>query len=90
MLFDICISLSTNSIGNGFGEWKAKGFSNAMTERGFVKFKSDTMYFRDLVLTKARSDFVDADGRPVRPSSPAKLREDAGGWEDRGDGGLEF
>ena len=78
------------AIGNGFGEWKAKGFSNAMTERGFVKFKSDTMYFRDLVLTKARSDFVDADGRPVRPSSSARLREDAGGWEDRGDGGLEF
>ena len=49
---------------NGEAEWKGKGFSNAMTDRGFKKDKSSVMFWLGLRLTKIESDFVDADGRP--------------------------
>ncbi len=49
---------------NALTAWKGRGFSDAMTERGFRKDKSSVMFWLDLRLTKSRSDFVDAEGRP--------------------------
>jgi putative DNA primase/helicase len=49
---------------NALNEWKGRGFSDAMTERGYRKDKSSVVYFLDLKLIKTAADFVDASGRP--------------------------
>ena len=48
----------------GEREWKQKGFSNAMAEKGYTKHKASGMYWLKLRLVKAVSDFVDSDGKP--------------------------
>jgi putative DNA primase/helicase len=50
---------------NGEHEWKPTGFGLAMSDRGFQSFKSNVSYWLDLKLTKAESDFVDGEGRPL-------------------------
>ena len=48
----------------GEREWKQKGFSNAMMEKGYTKHKASGMYWLKLRLVKAVSDFVDHEGKP--------------------------
>jgi len=43
-------------------EWKQKGFSNAMAEKGFKRHKSSGMHWLDLRLVRAVGDFVDEHG----------------------------
>ena len=59
---------------NALNEWKGKGFSEAMTERGWKKDKSSVVFFLDLKLVKAAADFVDHDGRP-RDAGPVEESE---------------
>nr|WP_277924244.1 phage/plasmid primase, P4 family [Sphingomonas sp. CROZ-RG-20F-R02-07] len=49
----------------GEREWKQKGFSNAMMEKGYTKHKASGMYWLKLRLVKAVSDFVDHEGKPL-------------------------
>lgn len=49
---------------SGGGEWKNRGFANAMAERGFKKTQSNVMWWLDLKLIRSASDFVDEHGRP--------------------------
>ncbi|WP_267397229.1 MULTISPECIES: phage/plasmid primase, P4 family [unclassified Sphingomonas] len=46
----------------GEREWTNKGFSSAMTEKGYRKHKSNGMHWLELRLTRAASDFVNDDG----------------------------
>jgi putative DNA primase/helicase len=71
---------------NGASVWSGKGFSNAMTERGFQKKQSDVMWWLDIKTTKLVSDFVDDDGKSKRqrgdgePDADPKAR--GGGTDD--------
>jgi putative DNA primase/helicase len=76
------------AIANSLSPWKGKGFTSAMTERGFRKTKSDITYFLDIRLTKSRSDYIDHDGRPVNRAD-LNTWEDVGGWEDRSEKNAE-
>jgi putative DNA primase/helicase len=49
----------------GEREWKQKGFSLAMVEKGIQKKASDGMWWIGLTLVKAVHDFVDSEGRVV-------------------------
>lgn len=53
----------------GEKEWTPVGFSNALIDKGFSKVRSDGMRWEGLRLTRAVSDFIDAEGRPVRTLS---------------------
>jgi putative DNA primase/helicase len=46
----------------GEREWTNKGFSNAMTEKGHKKHKSNGMHWLDLRLVRSAADFVDEHG----------------------------
>jgi hypothetical protein len=48
----------------GEREWSNKGFSNAMTEKGYEKKASDGMWWLKLKLIREVHDFVDSDGKP--------------------------
>jgi len=48
---------------NGEAEWTMKGLGMAMTERGIPKKKASEIWWLDLSLTKAVSDFVNEHGR---------------------------
>lgn len=48
----------------GEREWSNKGFSNAMTEKGYEKKASDGMWWLNLKLVREVHDFVDQDGKP--------------------------
>lgn len=50
----------------GETEWKQKGFSNAMTERGFEKKASDGMQWLGLKLVRSVDDFVDPETGKVK------------------------
>jgi putative DNA primase/helicase len=68
---------------NGLNEWKGRGFSEAMTERGWKKDKSSVVYFLDLRLLKSVSDFLDHDGNPrVRAADDPGGLLGAGGLGD--------
>jgi putative DNA primase/helicase len=74
------------SVANSLSEWKGRGFSEAMTERGWRKDKSSVVFFLDLKLTKTKRDFVDDNGRPWRAGAPAQdgdSANSAGDWKDR-------
>ena len=47
----------------GEREWSNKGFSSAMTDKGYLKHKSNGMHWLKLRLIRSASDFVDDDGR---------------------------
>ncbi|WP_271299646.1 phage/plasmid primase, P4 family [Sphingomonas sp. CV7422] len=75
----------------GEREWTNKGFSSAMTEKGYRKHKSNGMYWLELRLTRAASDFVNDDGTvrvlddsasaaPRAPPAPAP--PDPADWPD--------
>jgi len=49
----------------GEREWSARGFSQAMSERGYQIKHSNVNWFLDIALTKSAADFVDNDGRPI-------------------------
>lgn len=74
----------------GEREWSNKGFSNAMTEKGFEKKASDGMHWLKLRLVREVGDFVDDQGNPRtlpdefdQPTDPPADR-DLGppGWGD--------
>lgn len=46
----------------GEREWTNKGFSNAMTEKGYKKHKSNGMHWLNLRLVRTAADFVDEHG----------------------------
>lgn len=54
------------SLANSLNEWKGRGFSDAMAERGFKRTKSSVVFFLDLKLTKTVADFLDYEGKPLR------------------------
>lgn len=49
----------------GEREWKQKGFSQAMKDKGFITKPSNGMQWLGLVLTRQVSDFVDHEGRVI-------------------------
>jgi putative DNA primase/helicase len=50
----------------GRHDWTATGFGRAMSERGYVRVKSNLMYWINLKLTKSINDFVDHEGKPLQ------------------------
>jgi putative DNA primase/helicase len=54
---------------NGATEWSNKGFTAAMTERGFKKKQSDVMWWLDIKVVHTVDDFVESDGKPRRSGS---------------------
>jgi putative DNA primase/helicase len=72
----------------GEREWKQKGFSQAMTNKGFVKKASDGMQWLGLKLVRAASDFVDENGRVLEqlpdldPPAAAPPRPPPGNEDD--------
>jgi len=65
---------------NSLNEWKGRSFSDAMAERGFKRTKSSVVFFLDLKLTKARSDFVDHEGNPLG-GGRGRTEQPYGGYE---------
>jgi putative DNA primase/helicase len=65
---------------NGGTEWKHRGLANAMTERGYKKDKSSVMFWLDIKLIRAESDFIDLSGRP-RSAADASAGERDGSDE---------
>ena len=51
---------------NGEAPWKATGFGRAMGDRGYQSIHSDKNFWLGLKLIRRASDFVDAEGRPLR------------------------
>lgn len=49
----------------GEKEWTAKGFANAMTDKGFAKTRSDGMRWLGLRLVRHARDFVDDQGKVI-------------------------
>ena len=48
----------------GESEWKNKGFSTALAEKGYEKKTSNGVWWLDLRMTREVGDFVDDDGKP--------------------------
>lgn len=66
----------------GETEWKQKGFSLAMDERGFKRKHSDVTWFIDVKLIRYVHDFVDGDGTPIKSAEGDKMEAaDAGDVE---------
>lgn len=53
----------------GEKEWSAKGFSDALIDKGFTKVRSDGMRWEGIRLTRTAGDFIDHEGR-VRSDLP--------------------
>jgi putative DNA primase/helicase len=51
---------------SGETAWKNRGLSLAMDERGYKRKQSDVVWWLDIKLIRAASDFVDQDGNPIR------------------------
>jgi putative DNA primase/helicase len=62
VLYDVFVAWSKAA---GETEWKQKGFSKAMTDKGWKKKASDGIQWLDLKLVKTPSDFVDEHGRVI-------------------------
>lgn len=65
---------------NSATAWTAKGFANAMIERGFQSKHSNVNWWLDLRATKTVNDFVDNDGKPL-----VQRNAKAGEADDDGD-----
>jgi putative DNA primase/helicase len=48
----------------GESEWKNKGFSTALAEKGYEKKTSNGVWWLDIAMTREVGDFVDDEGRP--------------------------
>jgi putative DNA primase/helicase len=57
----------------GGTEWRQKGFTDAMSDRGFEQTKSSVMFFIGLRLMKSIDDFEGDDGRPRSSSRDGEL-----------------
>ncbi|KQS03097.1 hypothetical protein ASG11_01470 [Sphingomonas sp. Leaf357] len=74
----------------GEREWSNKGFSGAMTDKGYRKHKSNGMHWLDLRLVRAASDFVDDEGRvrvlgeALPTAAPAPSPRPPPDWDDDG------
>ncbi|MGD9924517.1 MAG: phage/plasmid primase, P4 family, partial [Pseudorhodoplanes sp.] len=64
---------------NGSSKWSGRGFSLAMSERGFHKKQSDVMWWLGLKLVKFVNDFVDESGKPRAARRDDEPGEGAGG-----------
>ncbi len=62
VLYEVFVAWSKAA---GETEWKQKGFSKAMIDKGFKKKPSDGIQWLDLKLVKAASDFVDEHGKAI-------------------------
>lgn len=51
---------------SGEREWSARGFAQAMSERGYHIKHSNVNWWLDVRLTKTINDFVDMDGKPIK------------------------
>lgn len=67
----------------GENEWKQKGFSQAMKDKGFTNKASNGMQWLGLVTTKRVGDFIDHEGKVITldvadqaPVAPAPLPDD--------------
>ena len=58
---------------NSATEWSPKGLAMAMKERGFHIDKSSVSYWRGVRLKAKVSDFLDAQGKPIRRTSAAAV-----------------
>ena len=67
-------------------EWKQKGFSKAMKDRGFDNKQSNGMQWLGLKLVKQKHDFVDEHGNVVTFRDDSPPPSDAGPPVDHGDG----
>lgn len=82
-------------------EWKQKGFSRAMSAKGYQKKQSDGMYWLGMRIVRDPADFVDPhtgkaittfsvdDGPPAPPATPPPT-SDSGRWGDPDDGFRTF
>lgn len=61
-------------------DWSNKGFSAAMSDRGFAKKQSDVMWWLNVRLKKRADDFVDAFGNPRTASVLDEIDGDDPGW----------
>lgn len=72
----------------GEKEWSTKGFSKAMLDKGIRKKQTNGIFWLDIEMTRARHDFIDADGR-VRVIEDEDLAGSAvpsgGKWDDLDD-----
>lgn len=68
VLYEVFVAWSKAA---GETEWKQKGFSKAMTDKGHKKKASDGIQWLDLKLIKAVSDFVDDQGRVIEHDANA-------------------
>ncbi|KQN91561.1 hypothetical protein ASE90_01795 [Sphingomonas sp. Leaf67] len=69
VLYEVFVAWSKAA---GETEWKQKGFSKAMTDKGHKKKASDGIQWLDLKLVRAVSDFVDDQGRVIEHDTDAR------------------
>jgi putative DNA primase/helicase len=88
-LYEVFVAWMKAAGEQGKTEWSNKGFSSAMTEKGYEKKASNGMQWLGLRLTKDVSDFVDEQGRPRSigddAGDPARAPPDdfdVGGFDD--------
>lgn len=62
-LYEVFVAWTTAA---GETEWKQKGFTKAMLDKGFKKKASNGIQWLGIKLIKDVRDFVDAEGRPLR------------------------
>lgn len=67
---------------NGNPEWSNKGFTSAMTERGFRKMKSSVEYFLEIKTLRVVDDFLDHEGKPRRQAAAGDVAQSDGGGKD--------
>jgi putative DNA primase/helicase len=73
----------------GGSEWRQKGFTDAMADRGFKSTKSSVMFWLGLKLTKSVNDFVDHEGKPLHGTGGA-AREKQRGVDEGDDSEIRF
>jgi putative DNA primase/helicase len=55
----------------GEPEWKQKGFTGAMLDRGYRKMQSNTVQWLDVAIVRSVDDFIDHEGNPREADLPA-------------------
>lgn len=66
----------------GRHDWTPTGFGRAMSERGYIRVKSDLTYWCNFKLVKSINDFVDNEGKPLTASGEAPKRDGRAGDDD--------
>lgn len=76
-LYEVFVAWSKAAGEQGRHEWSNKGFSSAMTEKGYEKKQSNGVQWLGLRLVKEVHDFVDADGKVKTFGSDTEPEPDA-------------